>query len=143
MSAFVVDASVFLKLFVDEADSEQALRFFTHANDAEHTLLVPPLFQIEVLSVIARHRIHFDTVYDILATYLSTNMHEVAYSERLLRTALSISRHGNEREGHPSMYDALYHATAITQNCDFITADNRHYTKTRSLGHICLLANIA
>ena len=58
------------------------------------------------------------------------------------RKTLSICNHGNAKSGFPTFYDASYHALAILNNCNFITADRRHYQKTKALGHVRLLADM-
>ena len=45
--------------------------------------------------------------------------------------------------GSPSFYDACYHSIALLNNCDFITADKKHYEKTKALGNIRLLQDVA
>ncbi|POZ52200.1 type II toxin-antitoxin system VapC family toxin [Methylovulum psychrotolerans] len=46
---------------------------------------------------------------------------------------------GHPKSGFPSFYDASYHALAIANDCTFITADNRHVSKTAQFGHVVLL----
>ena len=141
MARYVIDTSVFMKIFLDEEDSDTALTFFVNANLNGDTLLIPPLFQSEFLSVVRSQRVDFAVAYDILADYLQTNMVQVDYSRELMSQALEIAAHGHSKYGYPSIYDSIYHALAVISNCDFITADARHYNKTKSLGHVRLLVN--
>ena len=46
---------------------------------------------------------------------------------------------GQKNSGFPSLYDSVYHALAINNNCHFVTADKRHEAKTKQFGHIVLL----
>ena len=139
MPHYVIDTSVFMKLFLEEEDSDKALEFFINANTSNATLLIPPLFQSEFLSVLRSQQIDFASAYGILEDYLQTNMVQVDYSRQLMSQALAIAAHGHSKSGYPSIYDSIYHALAIINNCDFITADTRHYKKTKSLGHVRLL----
>ena len=50
-----------------------------------------------------------------------------------------IASTGHEKSGFPSIYDSIYHALAIHEKAVFLTADKRHYEKSKSFGHICLL----
>ena len=139
MLHYVIDTSIFMKLFLEEEDSDKALEFFINANTSNTILLIPPLFQSEFLSVLRSQRIDFASAYGILEDYLQTNMVQVDYSRQLMSQALEIAAHGHSKSGYPSIYDSIYHALAIINNCDFITADTRHYKKTKSLGHVRLL----
>ena len=138
-SQYVIDTSVFMKLFLEEKDSDQALAFFTDVNDRGDTLLIPALFQSEFLSVLRAQNIDFTVAYGLLEDYLQANMVQVDYSRGLMSKALEIATYGHNKSGYPSIYDAIYHALAIINGCDFITADTKHYAKTKKLGHIRLL----
>ena len=142
MTQYVIDTSVFMKLFLEEEDSDTALAFFVDANAHGDSLLIPPLFQSEFLSVVRSQQIDFALAYDILADYLQTNMVQVDYSRELMSQALEIAAHGHSKSGYPSIYDSIYHALAIINNCDFITADTRHYSKTKTLGHVRLSEDV-
>lgn len=142
MKRFVIDTSVFMKLFLEEEDSDKAVAFFIHANNNHDALLIPTLFQSEFLSVVKNQNINFENAYDLLEEYLATSMTEINASRALLNKALEITKHGHSQSGFPSVYDSIYHALAILNNCDFITADIKHYEKTKGLGNIKLLANM-
>lgn len=142
MKQFVIDTSVFMKLFLEEQDSDKAVAFFVHANNNHDSLLVPALFQSEFLSVVKTHNINFETAYDLLEDYLATSLIQIDYSRAIMEKALEITQQGHSKSGFPSVYDSIYHALAILNNCDFITADKRHYEKTKGIGNIKLLANI-
>lgn len=142
MKQFVIDTSVFMKLFLEEEDSDKAVAFFVHANDNSDVLLIPALFQSEFLSVVKNQNISFESAYDLVEEYLATSMTQIDDSRAILNKALEITKHGHSKSGFPSVYDSIYHALAILNNCDFITADRRHYEKTKGLGNIKLLADM-
>jgi predicted nucleic acid-binding protein len=50
--------------------------------------------------------------------------------------AEEITQHGHPKSGYASMYDSIFHAIAIKSGGVFITADHKHYAKTKQLGHI-------
>ena len=142
MKQFVIDTSVFMKLFLEEDDSDKAVAFFIRANDNNDALLIPALFQSEFVSVVKNQNIHFESAYDLLEEYLATSMTQLDDSRAVLNKALEITKHEYSKSGFPSVYDSIYHALAILNHCDFITADRRHYEKTKGLGNIQLLANM-
>ena len=131
-----------MKLFIDEEYSNKAVAFFIYANDNNFDLLIPALFQSEFLSAVKNQNVSFNSAYDLLEEYLATSMTQIDYSRVIMKKALEISEHGHSKSGFPSVYDSIYHALSILNNCDFITADKRHYDKTKELGNIRLLAEM-
>ena len=131
-----------MKLFLDEEDSNKAVAFFIHANDNNDVLLIPALFQSEFLSVVKNQNINFNNAYYLLEEYLATSMTQIDYSRIIMKKALEITENGHSKSGFPSVYDSIYNALAMLNNCDYITADRRHYEKTKGLGNIRLLAEM-
>ena len=129
MKQFVIDTSVLMKLFLEEEDSGKAVAFFVHANDNNDALLIPALFQSEFLSVVKNQNISFESAYGLLEEYLATSMTQIDDSRAILNKALEITKHRYSKSGFPSVYDSIYHALTILNNCDFITADRRYYEK--------------
>jgi predicted nucleic acid-binding protein len=50
-----------------------------------------------------------------------------------------ITNSSHPKSGFPSFYDVSYHALAIVNECQFITADKKHYEKTKKEGYIELI----
>lgn len=65
----------------------------------------------------------------------------VSPSLSLWKRAQETCRDGHKNSGFPSMYDSIYHAIAIEANGVFVTADKKHFAKTKQHGNICLLEN--
>ena len=64
----------------------------------------------------------------------------VGLSDKLIEKSMDIiKKTSRPKSGFPSFYDAIYHALAMINDCDFITADRRHYEKTKALGKVKLL----
>ena len=140
----VVDASVFIKLIASESDSDQALTCIEKLIKERYQVLAPDLLRYEVIAKTALwckrdQKVALDLWNDCIEG-LSIRFFE-PYDE-LVKSALNIVASCTlEKAGHPSFYDAIYHAIAIENACDFITADRRHHSKTKHLGHISLLAD--
>lgn len=62
-----------------------------------------------------------------------------AINKQEQQTALNIITQGHPKSGCPSIYDSVFHAMALCNEAVLITADKRHYEKTRQLGAIKLL----
>jgi predicted nucleic acid-binding protein len=143
MKKFVVDSCIFAKLFLLEEDREQAISFFITANNEKWQILVPTLFKSEFLNIIQCKKIDFAVAYAVLAKHFETIIDVVDIAREVMVQALHICNEGNNKSGYPSTYDATYHAIAMLNDCDFITADRKHYEKTKHLGHIKLLSDLS
>lgn len=138
MKRYVVDSSVFNKLFLDEPDREIAQELFILAAKQKISLIAPDLLYLEVINTAQRCGIPLNEVNQLLKEqkYL---MEIRPASEQERQKALEIITLGSPNSGYPSIYDALFHAIAICEKATFITANHQHYAKTHQLDHICML----
>jgi predicted nucleic acid-binding protein len=65
---------------------------------------------------------------------LEPDMDELAKTQEM---ATQLSPAG----GYPTLNDCVYHAIAINRAATLVTADRRHFAKTKHLGRITLLAD--
>ncbi len=131
----IIDASVILKwILFDEEYSENAHSIGQQALNKEIALFVPEHTYTEVANVLALKsdldvaselKIFFDK------GFLVTVWHTVEVTEK----AIEIMR----KFKGVSYYDAIYHALAIIHEATFITADEKYYRQTKSIGHSMLL----
>lgn len=137
----VLDSCVFNKLFLQEADREQAINLITELTKRKYQVLVPSLFLYEVLTIASVNNFATQKAYDLITQYQQANLELVELDQTCILKAIEICETGHAKSGFPSFYDASYHALAIVNNCIFITADNRHVSKTLQFRHIVLLKN--
>lgn len=138
---YVVDASVFNKLYLDEPDKGQAEAFFRHCGEQRHETVAPTLLMFEAF----RTALHFGLPVKVPMALIdglgglgfSLVEPDVAVWEK----AQEIASSGHPKSGYPDPEDSLYHALAVTQGGTFITADRRHVTKAKAFGHLCLLSD--
>lgn len=135
----VLDACVFTKLFVIEPDREQAVQLLKTLGQQHYSIIVPSLFTYEVMAVTTYAKLDVQKILMVLQTYRQNNMHLIEPDLEMLQTATAMTDQGHPKSGYPSFYDAIYHAMALCLACPFITADKRHYEKTKQLGRIVLL----
>lgn len=135
----VLDSCVFNKLFLQEPDREQAIDLIYTLTKRNYAVLVPSLFLYEVLSIAQLNNVSIKTVYALLIKFQNTGLHLIELDEPYIEKALEICNTGHIKSGFPSFYDAVYHALAMLNNCYFITADKRHFSKTSHLGNVVLL----
>ncbi len=137
MKKIVLDSSVFIKLFLDESDRQLAVNLIRNSTTTK--IIVPLIFTYEVISVAISHKLPAERIYALIQEQQLVNLEFVEMSSELLKKAVKITDSGNIKSGFPSFYDSVYHALAIIHNCDFITADKKHYAKTKKFSHIKLL----
>ena len=141
MQKYVIDSSVFNKLYLDEVDRDKAQQLFIQAAADKTQLLAPDLLYLEVVNTAQRCGVPVNSVVELLESqkYL-LQMRAVSDDER--KKAIQIIANGHAKSGYPSIYDALFHAMALCNEAVFVTADKRHYAKTQTLGSICLLSDL-
>ena len=119
---FVVDASVGIKLFVEEEFSEQAHALFSHlAADPPAELYVPDLFYIECTNILLKYTRRFGRSLDDSQADLA-DLNRLALKSTptadLMEEALSL---GSEK--NLTAYDACYAVLAGQLDIPMITAD--------------------
>ncbi len=137
-SALCLDASVLVKLYVVEVESDEAERLVDEALDREMDLVGPALLHAEVLSVLQGH-LHRGAMTSAQADValnaffrLSIDLvHDRHMYERAWQIAGELSV--------PVVYDAVYLAVAELRGAEFWTADRKLYDKARGRPYVHLL----
>ena len=121
-SRFVVDASVGIKLFVEEPLSDQAHALFTKlTKDPPAELYVPDLFYIECTNILLKYMRRFgrsleDSQADLAD--LKTLVLKTVSTAELMEDAILLAS-----QKHLTAYDACYAVLARQLNIPLITAD--------------------
>ena len=119
---YVVDASVGIKLFVDDEFSEQALALFTHlGTELPAQLFVPDLFYIECANILLKYTRRFRRSLDDSRADLVDLSHLALKSTStadLMENALLLASDSNL-----SAYDACYAVLAQQLDIPLLTAD--------------------
>ncbi len=141
---FIVDTSVTVKLFLEEEGADLADKLFEQAKDEEILLFAPTLTSYEVLNTLVKENIPNEEIQEhlrMLKDYTEAKIiNLVDYSETLALKTLEIATMDTKGKGHISSYDATFHALAMLQQGIFLTADKKHYEKTKDIiGSILLL----
>ena len=66
MQRYVIDSSVFNKLYLDEVDRDKAQQLFIQAASGEVMLFAPDLLYIEVVNTAQRYGVPIDDVLELL-----------------------------------------------------------------------------
>lgn len=137
----VLDSSVFSKLFLQEDDRKQAIDLILSLGEKEYQIIVPSLFLYEVLSVATMSTYPTELVNDLITQHQKINLKLIELDNKTIHKAIEITKEGHPNSGYPSFYDSTYHALAIQNSCQFITADKRHKAKAQQFGCITMLAD--
>ena len=137
----VLDSCVFSKYFLEEPDSQQANALIQNLLKNKIHILVPHLWVYEVLSTVSIANYPVMGVYQLIIKLQKSILHTVELDMLCVNLVMDICKTGHIKSGFPSFYDSSYHALAILNDCYFITADKRHFSKTEQLGNIVLLSD--
>jgi len=114
----VADASVIVKWFLNEADSEQALRYRDEHINGQTLLVVPELAFVEVLNVLRYKSKKEDQLKESIQALFDIQLCVQRLNTTLLEKTLLLAL-----KYDLSIYDALYAATAAFHDAPLITAD--------------------
>jgi len=137
----VIDSSVFCKLFLQEDDRQQAIDLIVMLGEKDCQIIVPSLFLYEVLSVATMSCYPTELANDLLIQHQKINLKLIEIDNETIHKAIEITKKGHQNSGYPSFYDSAYHALAIQNSSQFITADKRHKAKAQQFGYITMLAD--
>jgi predicted nucleic acid-binding protein len=121
----VLDASVVLKWFVKEADSDQALKLREEFYAGGREIVVPDLLLFEIANAL-RFNPSFSSreISDSLDTLLGMGIEIITPTLSLLSKTVELAR-----EFDLTCYDATYIALAEELGFEFLTADEKLFRK--------------
>jgi predicted nucleic acid-binding protein len=121
LTKFVVDANVAIKWVLSENHSDAAVRLL----DDAYELLVPDFFFPEIGNIFWKRVRRGETTLELAQQDLNVLMSgdlQICPSKPLMNQALSIAVRVDQ-----AVYDCVYLALAVTNNCQMVTADERFY----------------
>lgn len=146
MQLFVVDTSVLIKFFSIEDNSNITREILKKAISKEILLLAPSLLVYELNSCLIKKGLKESEInesLDLLYLLIDNKViNVVPHSRSLLKRAYEIASKDTKGLGYISIYDSTFHALAIIESAIFLTADQKHYQKSKDLiGSVRLLEN--
>ena len=139
MSKVVLDANIFVKIFKEEHDSDQAKDLLKNLIKSVAPILAPPIVVNETIHVCERNHLDVEAACCLFKELIKLNLNFVPLTADLIDKTHALTKTGHEKSGFPTFSDCMYHAIAIEEDARLITADKRHYEKTKHLGNIELL----
>ncbi len=131
----VVDASVILKWFIEEVDSDKARQIKKDHIDGSSVITLPDIALYEIGNAL-RYKPEFSTAEINLSLneIYELNIDIITPTFQIISPVTEIARHYDI-----TFYDAFYITFSKELNLTFITADLQLYRKTRSLHFVKLL----
>lgn len=142
MNKVVLDANIYVKLFKKEIDSQQAINLLNKLVKEGITIVGPSVVVNETINTCEMYKQDIKEVCDFFRALIDSNINFVELDSSLIQKTLEITQQGHPKSGYPTFSDSMYQAIAIREDALFITADRRHYEKTKRLGNINLFSNI-
>lgn len=131
----VVDCSVALKWFLGDQPGEDniadAMKLLSSCYRKETRAIQPTHWRAEMLGVLARVR---PDQIDVMVNLLNVIAFQIDDSWRIYKRAAEISVDLNHH-----IFDTLYHAVALENGAELVTADVKYFNKAKHLGSIVLL----
>lgn len=117
--AVIIDASVALKWYIEERESDRAKRWYKRIETGQALGVVPEYFFLEVSNVLlTRHQMSFDDVYDVIVDLERLGLDRIPMVRvplpAVIRLASKLS---------VTTYDALYLELALELNYPLLTTD--------------------
>ena len=142
MNKVVLNANIYVKLFKKESDSDQAITLFNRLIEEGVEILAPSVVINETVTTCEVNRHPISEVCDLFSALINSSIRIVELDQALIQKTLAMTRQGHAKSGFPTFSDSLYHAIAIKEDALFITADRRHYEKTKHLGNIEMFSQL-
>ena len=143
MHLYIIDTSVFNKLYLNEEGREKAILLFEKAAQGQFTLVAPFLLYYEVVATAQYYRLPIQMVVELLESQIKHNLTLIEPDQNHRKKAIEMIQIGHPKSGYPSIYDSIFYAIAIVEGGILISADRKHFMKTRQMGHVLLLSEVS
>lgn len=137
----VLDASVFVKVIHEEDGSDRARTLLEHASRGAFELLAPGVMKYEALGAALHYSVPFGNVLSLFEIMQASGFAFVEPSADEILLAEEIATMPVPGGGYAELFDAIYHAVALSRGGTFVTADQRHIRKAGHLGAVRLLTD--
>lgn len=131
----VVDASVVIKWFIPEADSDMAVKLRDRHIEGSLTLMAPDLLVYEVANALSCHPdLSVEEIKEDLEALLMLDLDLIQPSGEFVSSIAE-----DARKYTVSVYDSSYLALAEATSSSLITADRKLYEKAKKAGLALML----
>lgn len=124
MEKIILDASVVIKWFTQEENSEKALKHLYRIKEGKTRLIVPELFFYELGNILLSKKASIEDVKHAINDLNNLFIEQISVGHSFFRKTFQ-----NAQELGITFYDASYITLMQKENCEFITADRKLYEK--------------
>ena len=118
----VIDASVIVKWFLDEEDSEKARVIRSNLEKEEISIIVPPLLFLEILNSLKHNKVKEQNIISANKILFGLDFDIKDLNEEIMLKTIE-----NSVKYNITIYDALYVTLAQIHGTFLITADKKLY----------------
>lgn len=130
MSQLCVDASLVVKVAIQEILSAEAFSFFDECVKRNITIIAPPLIEPEIDSIV-RRRVYMKQMTEKAGTLAFKTIDALAIQIQTHPTVRRRAREIAKLYNQPRVYDSTYAALAQLRECDLWTADENYYNTVK------------
>jgi len=123
MNKVVLDANIYVKLFKQESDSNQAILLINTLVQKRIEIIAPSIVVNEVITTCEYAKQDITDVCDFFRALIGSSLSIIEISAELISDTLKITNEGHPKSGYPTFSDSLYHAVSLQENALFVTAD--------------------
>ena len=116
----VIDASIAVKWFLNEEDTNEALKIRDAHVNGEIVIIVPDLIFLEALNALKYKKLDKESLNNVNENLWGLQLHVEKMNPYILDKAISISL-----EYDLTLYDSMYAAISQIHSCPLITADKK------------------
>ena len=128
----IIDASVLIKVFLEEKESDYANELIGLHIDRRLTLLSTHLLTFELLNILIRHLQSESNVNKAYQEFKLLQIGLIPLESPVIKKAIYLAN----KDKKISFYDAAYHALAKHMEATFLTADRKYYELMKKEGNI-------
>ncbi len=122
----ILDASVVIKWFIDEEDSDKAALYLNAFQQNQLEITVPSLLFYEVGNFFVSHKVGSDRAGEAMLILRNLSLGSQDVGLQWLRNIYQ-----NSLEYGLTFYDATYITLLQNTNCEFVTADKKLFQKVQ------------
>ncbi len=123
----IFDASVIIKWFISEEESDKALIYLQDYRDKKFSIIVPTLLYYELGNILLAKKATEDQVSKIMVSLLALSLVNIDIGHDAFRKVFE-----NAQELKITYYDASYITLMQKYDCELVTADKKLYERIKN-----------
>ncbi|MGK5092378.1 PIN domain-containing protein [Deltaproteobacteria bacterium TL4] len=139
---FVVDSSLFNKLYLNEQDRDKAVALFQEAALHHILLVASTLLFYEVMATAQAFKLSVEKIVQLLNKQKAI-MPLIEPTMAHVHKGVEIVKKTICDQMELSIYEVIPHAIALVENYTFVTADKQYFARTQHFENIVLIESLS